>query len=178
MSKLRSVKHEQFCEHVACGLSYAEPYRQFSGNNKNADVHSAEWIKRCGVKARISELRAENERKSELSREEALRWLAALIRAPAGSVGKDSPLVQSYEEDSEGNVKVRLADKIAGLQTLCKMVGWNKPERVELGASDTLHAYILELRARPIGTDVIELEPTQQLETASVKLENGQRNGC
>ena len=53
-----------------------------------------------------------------MTREEALQWLADLIRTPIGSVGKDSPLVQAYEEDSEGNVKVRLADKIAGFQTL------------------------------------------------------------
>ena len=57
------------------------------------------------MKARIAELRAENARKSELSRAEALRWLSDLIRTPIGSVGKDSPLVQAYEEDSEGNVK-------------------------------------------------------------------------
>ena len=38
--------------------------------------------------------------------------------------------MQAYEEDSEGNVKVRLADKIAGFQTLCRMTGWNEPDHV------------------------------------------------
>jgi hypothetical protein len=48
-----------------------------------------------------------NAERSEITRQEALRWLADLIRTPIGSVGKDSALVQAYEEDSAGNVKVR-----------------------------------------------------------------------
>jgi hypothetical protein len=57
--------------------------------------------------------------------------------------------VQAYEEDSAGNVKVRLADKISGMQQLSKMTGWNVPERVEVSA-DTLSRYIIELRKEPI----------------------------
>jgi hypothetical protein len=87
-----------------------------------------------------------------------MRWLADLIRTPIGSVGKDSALVQAYEEDSAGNVKVRLADKIAGLQTLCR-IGWNEPVQVRLSTTDTLSAYLLELRAQPIrGGPILPLE--------------------
>ena len=87
---------------------------------------------------------------------------------PIGSVGKDSPLVQAYEEDSEGKVKVRLAAKIAGLQTLCRMTGWNEPDQVRLsGNSDTLSAYHLELRSEPISGPILPLERHQ------LSLENG-----
>ena len=41
-------------------------------------------------------------------------------------VGKDSALVQAYEEDSAGNVKIRLADKISGKQQLSKMTGGSR----------------------------------------------------
>ena len=47
-------------------------------------------------------------REAKLRGKRHYRGLADLIRTPIGSVGKDSPLVQAYEEDSEGNVKVRL----------------------------------------------------------------------
>ena len=76
--------------------------------------------------------------------------------------------VQAYEEDSEGNVKVRLADKIAGFQTLCRMTGWNEPDQVRLSGTDSLSAYLLELRARPFGGG--SLLP---LERAVLPLENG-----
>jgi hypothetical protein len=123
MPNLASIRHEKFAQGVGSGLSASEAYRRVTGDRKDADVKGDQWMNKPGVKARIGELRRENDRKSELSREDALRWLADLIRTPIGSVGKDSPLVQAYEEDSAGNVKVRLVDKIAGLQTLCRMTG-------------------------------------------------------
>jgi hypothetical protein len=139
-------------------LSLAESYRRTTGQTKNADVKGDQWHRYAGIKERIAELKAQNARKSELSREEALQWLSDLIRTPIGSVGKDSPLVQAYEEDSEGKVKVRLADKIAGMQILSKMTEWFEPERVRVSGDNSLNAYLLALRAQPIGGDVIELE--------------------
>ena len=75
--------------------------------------------------------------------------------------------MQAYEEDSEGKVKVRLADKIAGLQTLCRMTGWNEPDQVRLSGTDTLSAYLLELRAQPMSGPILPLERHQ------LSLENG-----
>jgi hypothetical protein len=128
---LKNVKHEQFALLCASGLSRAESYRRVAGARagKNSDANSDDWLNARGVRERIRELQEQNAKKSALSREEALRWLTDLIRTPIGSVGKDSALVQAYEEDSEGKVKVRLADKIAGLQTLCRMTGWNEPDQ-------------------------------------------------
>ena len=149
MAELPSIRHERFAEFVASGATYAEAYRRVIGDCKNTDVKGNQWLNKCGMKARIAELRAGNARKSELTREEALRWLADLIRTPIGSVGKDSPLVQSYEVDSEGKTKVRLADKLAGMQTLCRMTGWNEPDRIKLFTDNSLSAYLLALRAKP-----------------------------
>ena len=125
-------------------------------------MHSDEWMKARGVEERIRELQEENNRKSELSREEALQWLSDLIRTPIGSVDKDSALAQAYEEDGAGNVKVCLADKIAGMQRLSKMTGWFEPEKIQVGG-DTLSAYLVALRAKPIF----------ELERPALPLENG-----
>ena len=76
--------------------------------------------------------------------------------------------MQAYEEDSAGNVKVRLADKIAGLQILCRMTGWNEPDQVRLSTTDSLSAYLLELRARPFGGGSV-----LPLERAVLPLESG-----
>jgi Terminase small subunit len=149
---LKNVKHEKFAQLCATGLSRAEAYRKAAGARagKNSDANSDDWLNARGVRKRIQQLQERNAERSEMTREEALQWLADLIRTPIGSVGKDSPLVQAYEEDSEGNVKVRLADKIAGFQTLCRMTGWNEPEKIRVSGGDSLSAYLLELRSQPI----------------------------
>ena len=153
MPVLNNVKHEKFAQLCATGLPRAEAYRRVAGvrAGKNSDANSDDWLNARGVRKRIQELQQRNAERSEITREEALQWLADLIRTPIGSVGKDSSLVQAYEEDSEGKVKVRLADKIAGLQTLCRMTGWNEPDQVRLSTTDSLSAYLLELRAQPFG---------------------------
>jgi hypothetical protein len=167
---LKNVKHEQFAQLCATGLSRAESYRKVAGERagKNSDANSDDWLNARGVRERIRELQEQNAKKSALSREEALRWLTDLIRTPIGSVGKESPLVQAYEEDSDGKVKVRLADKIAGLQALCRMTGWNEPDQVRLSGTDTLSAYLLELRSHPISGPILPLERHQ------VSLENAE----
>ena len=66
----------------------------------NSDANSDDWLNARGVRERIQELQERNAERSEITRQEALRWLADLIRTPIGSVGKDSALVQAYEEDS------------------------------------------------------------------------------
>jgi hypothetical protein len=168
---LKNVKHEKFAQLCATGLSRAEAYRRVAGvrAGKNSDANSDHWLNARGVRERIQKLQERNSERSEITRQEALRWLADLIRTPIGSVGKDSALVQAYEEDSAGNVKVRLVDKIAGLQTLCRMTGWNEPDRIKLSTDDSLSAYLLELRAKPIGGTVIPFE--QKL----LHLDNGKR---
>ena len=172
MPVLKNVKHEKFAQLCATGLSRAEAYRRVAGvrAGKNSDANSDDWLNARGVRQRIQELQEQSAKKSELSREEALKWLTDLIQTPIGSVGKDSPLVQAYEEDSEGNVKVRLADKIAGMQTLCRMTGWNEPEKIRVSGEDSLSAYLLELRSQPIGWPILPLERHQ------LSLENGEKS--
>jgi hypothetical protein len=154
--KLRSIKHEQFCQHVARGLSYAEAYRRVSGNNRNADVHSDEWMKCRGVEGRINELRAENDRKSEMTRDELLAFYAEVIRTPADSVPARSRIVQAYEETEHGQ-KIRLVDKAAAGAALAKMCGWDEPTKIVV-TTDPLLAYLRELRATPIGGTVLSFE--------------------
>jgi hypothetical protein len=171
MPKFKNLNQRQevFAQGIAAGLSGVEAFQRVtSGNPKDCDVKADKMRRQPAVAARIQELMAQNSQASKLSREEALRWLSDLIRTPIGSVGKDSALVQAYEEDRAGNVKVRLADKIAAMQTLCRMTGWNEPDQVSLSGTDTLSAYLLELRAQPISGPILPLERHQ------LSLENGE----
>jgi Terminase small subunit len=167
---LKNVNHEQFAQLCATGFSRAESYRKAAGSQagKNADANSDDWLNARGVRERIRELQERNSRKSEMTREELLTFYAAVIRTPANQVPAGSPVIQSYEQDGEGRVKIRLCDKIAAGAQLAKMTGWNEPDQVRLSTTDTLSAYLLELRSQPISGPILPLERHQ------LSLENGE----
>jgi hypothetical protein len=161
MPKLRNVRHEQFCQHIAHGLNASEAYRQASGRSKNANVHSDEWMNARGVQERIAELRRENDRKCTLSREAALQFLSEVVNTPIGSVTKDSRLAQAMK-DTDDVHEIRMPDKLVAVQTLGKMCDWFGPEKFQV-SGDTLSAYLVALRAKPIF----------ELERPALPLENG-----
>jgi hypothetical protein len=76
-----------------------------------------------GVEERIRELQEENNRKSELSREEALAFLADVVRTPAGDVGPHEALCQSHKYttgDGWESHEIRVPDKLGAIQQLAK----------------------------------------------------------
>jgi hypothetical protein len=125
--------------------------------HKNGHTHGYEWERCRGVKARIQELMRENERKSQMTREELMAFYAAVIRTPADQVPAGSPVIQAYEMTEHGH-KIRIVDKAAVGQALAKMCDWNSADRIKLSTDDSLSAYLLELRAKPIGGTVLPFE--------------------
>ena len=108
-------------------------------------------MKRPGVRAAVQQLQEENNKKSKISREEALRWLASVIRTSPGEVTKNSSLCQAYEETPDGTIKLRMVDKVVCLQQLARMCAWNCAEQLEIGAADSLKNYLMELRRQTLG---------------------------
>jgi hypothetical protein len=168
MPRPRKIAYEKFAQFVASGLSLAESYRRTTGQSKNADVKGDQWHRYAGVKERIAELKAQNSRHAQMSREELLAFYAAVIRTPADQVSAGSPVIQSYEETPQGGRKIKLADKIAAGTALSRMTGWNQSEQLALTGSDSLTTYLLELRAKPIGGEIVF-----PLERRTLPLENG-----
>jgi hypothetical protein len=72
-----------------------------------------------------------------------------ILFARVKSLWNISPVIQSYEQDGQGRVKVRICDKAAAGAQLAKMCGWNEPDKVEMSADST--SYLLELRSRSLG---------------------------
>ena len=90
-----------------------------------------------------------------MTREELLAFYADVIRTPADQVPPGSSVIQSYEETQEGGRKIKLADKIAAGTALSRMTGWNQPEQLALTGNNSLTTYLLELRAKPIGGEIV-----------------------
>ena len=167
MPRLRKIAYEKFAQFVASGLSLAESYRRTTGQIKNADVKGTQWHGYAGIKGRIAELKAQNAQRAQMTREELMAFYAAVIRTPADRVPAGSPVIQAYEQDGEGRVKVRVCDKVAAGAALARMCNWNSAERLEIGVN-TLTGYLRELRAQPFGGGSV-----LPLERAVLPLESG-----
>jgi hypothetical protein len=182
MPKLKRLNQRQeiFAQGIACGLSGVEAFKRATpGNPKDCDVkaHKMRW--QPLVAARIEELIRENERESAMvrkefwrenarknvmTREQLLNFYTEAILTPADRIPPGSPVIQNYERTEHGE-KIRIVDKAAAGAALSKLCGWNEAEKVEITA-DSLNAYIVALRNRPIGGEIIEGEVCE--------LENGQ----
>jgi Terminase small subunit len=159
MPRLRKIAYEKFAQFVASGLSLSEAYRRTTGQTKNADVKGTQWHGYAGIKERIAELKAQNAQRAQMTREELMAFYAAVIRTPANQVPAGSPVIQAYEQDGEGRVKLRLCDKVQAGAALARMCGYNEPEQLRLSSGNSLTNYLLELRSQSLfGGPVLSLE--------------------
>jgi Terminase small subunit len=159
MARPRKIAHEKFAEFAASGLSLSEAYRRTTGQTKNADVKGTQWHGYAGIKERIAELKAQNAQRAQMTREELMAFYAAVIRTPANQVPAGSPVIQAYEQDGEGRVKLRLCDKVQAGAALARMCGYNEPEQLRLSSGNSLTNYLLELRSQSLfGGPVLSLE--------------------
>ena len=176
MPKFRNLNQRQalFCQHIAAGLSGVEAFKRVTpGNPRDCDVKAAQMRRKPGVEERIRELMRENGKKSEMTRQEVLQWLSAVIRTSPGEVTKSSSLCQAYEETPDGTIKLRMVDKVVCLQQLARMCAWNSPELLlEIAAGDSLRNYLLELRRQTLGAGGMSSMAGEQA-SAIIELENG-----
>ena len=146
MPQLRNIRHEKFAQSVACGLPQSEAYRRVAGRGpsaKNANVHANEWANCSGVKERITELQAENARKCEVSREELLQFLTAVVRAkPSEASVENSHCEITF---SRNDREVVFPSKLQAVAQLCKMCNFNAPEKVSIDAGDSLSALLRDI---------------------------------
>ncbi len=98
------------------------------------------------IASRIAEIRAENNERSKISRDEIFSFLAAVIRTGAGDVSPSDKLCQSYKV-GDGWSEVKVPDKLAAVAQLARMCGWNEPDRFELSI-DPLQSLIDSIRSR------------------------------
>ena len=177
MPKFKNLNQRQalFCQHIAEGLSGVEAFKRVTpGNPRDCDVKAAQMRRKPGVEARIAALLAQNAKKSEMTRQEALQWLSAVIRTSPSEVTKSSSLCQAYEETPDGTIKLRMVDKVVALQQLARMCAWNSPEQLEIGAGDSLKNYLMELRRQTLGAGEIFSKAGEQA-APIIELKNAER---
>jgi hypothetical protein len=139
MPELKNIRQERFCFLYVMLGNASEAYREAGYHSKEPDGNAIRLIGNDRVKARIEEIKAKFSAKKVRNREGLIEWLDDLMSRPA-----DEP--------------VKWSDKLRAAEIIARMCGYNAADRVEVHAGDSLNNYIVALRARPIGGEVLELE--------------------
>ena len=138
---LKNVRHERFAQGVSSGLAAAKAYRK-AGYREGSAKHNATRLRDNEVVARrIAEIRWENDRRSEMSRQELIDILVSFIRDPALCVWPA---------------------RIKSAELLAKLCGWHEEERVNV-TIDPLQSLIDSIRARVENGAILSALPDHRL---------------
>lgn len=154
---LQNTRHEQFSQLVASGRekvnAYREVYPRAAGWSKNAvRVAACRLAKKCG--GRIRELQTVGARATIATREELAVFMTRVIRTPIADIDASSDLAQektvrTLAGEEEGVVeKIKIPDKLAAVDGLRKMMGYDEPEKHETAfVFETDEAVLAKMRS-------------------------------
>lgn len=149
------VKHERFCqEYILNGGNVTQAMIAAGYSSTYAHARGHEMLENVGILNRIEELRNKIEQKHEITRDRVLAEYAKIAFMDVRKMFNDNgePLgitqlddntvgaiagIEVLEEKVKGEVvgyvkKYRLADKRAALADICKVMGYNAPEKKEV----------------------------------------------
>ena len=130
MPKRLTPIQERFCSFYLKSGNAAEAYRLAGYEAKNPQVRAvcaAKLLTTAKIANYLQQLKAKNDRKMALSRDEALNILAEIARGPRDEF-------------------IKASDQERAIEIAARMCGWNEPDEVRLSAANTLTGYLLELR--------------------------------
>lgn len=139
MPELKNIRQEKFCLLYVLLGNASEAYREAGFKTKVPQVNASRLLTKANIERRIAEIKIQMTPKKVKNKEGLMEWLEDLMNHPA-----DEP--------------VKWSDKLRAAEIIARICGYNAADRVEVHAGDSLSNYIVALRARPIGGEVIELE--------------------
>jgi len=139
-------RQRRFCELLVEGRSAAEAYAAVYTRHKRefARQGAAKVLAKPHVREHVEKLRAELAERTMLemvaSRQEALEFLTAVLRTPAGAVDELSRICQSFKQTRLVK-EIRMPSKLEAIEKLSKMLGWDAPVKVEHEGDALLELY-------------------------------------
>ena len=154
MTKL-TPKQENFCNYYIETGNASEAYRRaYSCENmkdETVNERSCRLLKEYKISTRVSQLQADLQERSDISKDEAVKELTNIVRARVtdvlfarGTTIKIKNLEElpdhvvsciSVMKKVKGGIEIKLYDKISAIDRLSKMLGWDGPTRVDLQGS-------------------------------------------
>lgn len=157
-----TTKLEKFAnEYFACGNASEAAAAAGYKRGSSLKVTACNLLKHAFVQKRLAELKAKHETKTVLQRDEALLLLTRQARFDARDfvtfvpvldvlTGKPTKqlapvldlkkaeaagvldLLEGFEITDKGGLRVKWPDRVAAIDRIGKIVGWNAPEKVEV----------------------------------------------
>lgn len=168
MNNKLSIKQEKFCNYyLECGNA-SEAYRRAFSCGKMAEqtiwAKASLLLAKDKVRARVEMLRAEMQRRMDMTRDEAVGILADIARANIVDAlvvrrSKDYTTILVNDvtklplstqrailsiKSSDKGYEVKLYNKIEAIDKLSKMLGWDAPAKQEITNMDE-HAYTIRV---------------------------------
>jgi phage terminase small subunit len=115
---------------------------------------AVELLNNGKITARVGHLQEALQERSDISKDEAVKELTAIIRTRVTdvlNVKGSKVVIKKLDEmpddvississikNTRGNIEVRLYDKISAIDRLCKLLGWDEPSKMDIkGSIDT-----------------------------------------
>lgn len=144
-----TIKQENFCNYyVECGNAseaYRRAYDCVRMSEKAVWENASKLLKNTKVAPRVKELQEQLQAKSDLKKEDTIKWISDLVNFDAIEclfVNKlsDIPsqyrrLVKSAKPTNEGFV-VEFFDKQKAIDQISRMLGWDEAEKIQVQSGD------------------------------------------
>jgi phage terminase small subunit len=144
-----TIKQENFCNYyLECGNA-AEAYRRAYNAERMKDesvwIEASKLLNNPKVALRVKELQEQLKAKSDLKKEDTVKWISELVNFDAVECLfvnnlSDIPLqyrrlVKSVKPSNEGFV-VEIFDKQKAIDQICRMLGWDEAEKIQVQSGD------------------------------------------
>jgi len=150
-----TIKQNNFCNYYLETGNASEAYRRaYSCENMAPNTinrKAIELLNNGMITARVGHLQTALQERSDISKDEAVKELTNIVRARVTDVLTAKGLtvrIKSLDElpddvvscisfikKIKGGIEVKLYDKIAAIDRLSKLLGWDEPARVDLQGS-------------------------------------------
>lgn len=154
MAKL-TVKQENFCNYYIETGNASEAYRRAYSCDKMKDetvnVKASELLNNGKITVRVKQLQDALQKRSDITKDEAVKELSSIVRSRVTDVLSAKGMtvrIKSIEElpdevvacissikKIKGGIEVKFYDKIAAIDRLSKMLGWDKATKIDMQGS-------------------------------------------
>lgn len=161
MAKL-TVKQENFCNYYIETGNASEAYRRaYSCSNmkdETVNVRASELLKDGKITVRVKQLQLALQKRSDITKDEAVQELTNIVRfrvtdvlSAKGMSVKVKNLADLPDEvvgcissikKVKGGIEVRFLDKIAAIDRLSRMLGWDEATTVKVQGSVPIQEWL------------------------------------
>lgn len=157
-------KQDRFCEEYLIDLNGKQAAIRAGYSQKTAEVQAARLLSYAKVQENIQRLQKEARNKTDLSREEVLATLAAIMRArlpdyftdgkklDLASLTDGQKLAMESIRVTGSSFTIKLSSKIAAIERINRMLGYDLPEDLNVNVNklsdDALDNLLLKIAAR------------------------------